>query len=85
MDNVQFFVVGCYIPPSNLEMLTDVERAWQACPTGAHPLLVGNMNFNFCAPRTDCEEAITEQVEAMGLVNMSRHFYKRSGKWLRGT
>jgi hypothetical protein len=67
MDNVRFFVVGCYIPPSNLETLTDVERAWQACPTGAHPLLVGNMNFNFCAPRTDCEEAIAEQVEAMSL------------------
>jgi hypothetical protein len=77
MDNVQFFVVGCYIPPSDLETLTDVKRAWQACPTGAHPLLVGD--------RTDREDAIAEQVEAMGLVDMSRHFYKCSGKWLRGT
>ncbi len=85
MDNVQFFVVRCYIPPSDLETLTDVERAWQACPTGAHPLLVGNMNFNFCAPCTDCEELIAEQVEAMGLVDMSRHFYQCSGKRLRGT
>ncbi len=85
MDNVRFFVVGCYIPPSDLETLTDVERAWQACPTGAHPLLVGVMNFNFCAPRTDREEVIAEQVEAMGLVDMSKHFYQRSGKRLRGT
>ena len=28
MDNTQFFVVGCYIPPSDLETLTDVKRAW---------------------------------------------------------
>ncbi len=56
-----------------------------ACPMGAHPLLVGDMNFNFCAPRTDCEEAIAEQVEAMGLDDMSRHFHQRSGKRLRGT
>jgi hypothetical protein len=85
IDNVQFFVVRCYIPPSDLETLTDVERAWQACPTGVHPLLVGNMNFNFCAPCMDHEEAIAEQVEAMGLVDMSKHFYQRLGKWLRGT
>jgi hypothetical protein len=85
MDNARFFVVGCYIPPFNLETLTDVEQAWQACPMGAHPLLVGDLNFNFCTPRTDCEEAIAEQVEAMGLVDMSRHFYQRTGKRLRGT
>ncbi len=85
MDNARFFVVGCYIPPSDLETLTDVERAWQACPTGVHPLLVGVLNFNFCAPRTDRKEAIAEQVEAMGLVDMSRHFYQRTGKRLRGT
>jgi hypothetical protein len=28
MDNVRFFVIGCYIPPSDLETLTDVKRAW---------------------------------------------------------
>jgi hypothetical protein len=85
INNARFFVVRCYIPPSDLETLTDVKRAWQACPTGAHPLLVGNLNFNFHAPRTDHEEAIAEQVEAMGLVDMYRHFYQCTGKRLRGT
>jgi hypothetical protein len=33
----------------------------------------------------DREEAIAEQVEAMGLVNMSRHFYQCTGIQLRGT
>jgi hypothetical protein len=39
MDNARFFVVRCYIPPSDLQTLTDVERAWQACPAGAHSKL----------------------------------------------
>ncbi len=84
MDNVQFFVVGCYIPPSDLETLTDVEQAWQACPAGARPLLVGNLNFNFCAPRTECKETIAKQVDAMELVDMSRHFCQCTWRWLQG-
>ncbi len=84
MDNDQFFVVGCYIPPSDLQTLTDVEQAWQACPAGARPLLVVDLNFNFCAPRTERKEMIAEQVDAMDLADMSRHFYQRTRRWLQG-
>jgi hypothetical protein len=84
MGTIQFYVVGCYIPPSDLETLTHIEQAWQACPMGAHPLLVGDLNFNFCAPRMEREETIAEQVDAMDLVDMSRHFCQRWGKWLWG-
>jgi hypothetical protein len=84
MDNAQFFVVGCYIPPSDLETLTDVKQAWQACPAGARPLLVGDLNFNFCAPCTERKERIAKQVDAMDLVNISRHFCQRTGRRLRG-
>ncbi len=84
MGAVHFFVVGCYIPPSDLETLTDVDKAWRVCPAGVHPILVGNLNFNFCAPRTEREETIAKQVDAMDLVDMSRHFCQRSGKQLRG-
>ena len=84
MGAIQFFVVGCYIPPSDLEMLTDVNKAWRACPVGAHPILVGNLKFNFCAQRTERKEMIAKQVDAMDLINMSRHFCQHSGKRLRG-
>jgi hypothetical protein len=84
MGAIQLFVVGCYIPPSDLEMLTDVDKAWHACPVGAHSILVGDLNFNFCAPCTECKEMIAKQVDAMDLVYMSRHFCQCSGKWLRG-
>ncbi len=78
------FVIGCYIPPSDLETLTDANKAWRMCPAGAHPILVGNLNFNFCAQRTEREETIAKQVDAMDLIDMSRHFCQRLGKWLRG-
>ncbi len=81
---VQFYIAGCYITPSDLETLTHIKQAWQACPTGAHLLLVGNLNFNFCAPCTEHEETIAEQVDAMDLVDMSRHFCQCSGKRLQG-
>jgi hypothetical protein len=84
MGAIQFFVVGCYIPPSDLETLTDVDKAWRTCPAGAHPILVGNLNFNFCAPCTEQEETIAKQVDAMGLVDMSRHFCQRSGQGFGG-
>jgi hypothetical protein len=84
MGACQFYVVGCYIPPSDLTALTCVDKAWSECPRSAHPILVGDLNINLRAPCTEREEMIAEQVEAMGLVDMSRHFYQRSGKRLRG-
>ncbi len=51
---------------------------------GARPLLVGDLNFNFHAPRTEREETIAKQVDAMDLVDMSRHFCQRTGRRLRG-
>ncbi len=76
--------MGCYIPPSDLTALTCVDKAWSECPRGAHPILVGNLSINLRAPRMEHEETIAEQVEIMGLVDMSRHFCHRSGKRLWG-
>jgi hypothetical protein len=79
MGTCQFYVVGCYIPPSDLTTLMCIDKAWSECPRGAHPILVGNLNINLHAPCTEREETIAEQVEIMGLVNMSRHFCHRLG------
>jgi hypothetical protein len=84
MGSTRFFVVGCYIPPSNLETLAYIDKAWRKCPKGAHPILVGDLNLNLQAPRTEREETIAEQVDAMNLVDMSRHFCQRLGNRLRG-
>jgi hypothetical protein len=84
VGSTRFFVVGCYIAPSDLTTLACVKTAWRECPAGAHPILVGNLNLDLRAPRTEREETIAEQVNAMDLVNMSRHFCQHSGKRLWG-
>jgi hypothetical protein len=84
MVGCQLYVMECYIPPSDLATLTCVDKAWSECPRGAHPILVGNLNINLCALRIERKETVVEQVDAMGLVDMSRHFCQRSGKQLRG-
>ena len=84
MGAIRFYIVGCYIPPSDLETLTYIYKAWNACPTDAHPILAGDLNINLRVPCTEQEEMIAEQMDSMLLVNMSRHFCQRSGKRLRG-
>jgi hypothetical protein len=41
MGSTQFYVVGCYIPPSDLETLACIDKAWRKFPNRAHPILVG--------------------------------------------
>ena len=82
MGSIRFFVVGCHIPPSDLETLESIDKAWCECPKGAHPILVGDLNLNLRAPCTEREETIAEQVDAMNLVDMSRHFCQCSGNRL---
>ncbi len=84
MGSTQFYVVGCYIPPSDLETLVCIDKAWRECPKGAHPILVGDLKINLCAPHTAREETIAKQVDAMDLVDMSRHYCQCSGKRLWG-
>jgi hypothetical protein len=82
--STRFYVVGCYIPPSDLETLACINKAWRKCPKGAHPILVGDLNFNLRVPRTEREETIAKQVDAMDLVDMYRHFCQCLGSRLWG-
>ncbi len=38
----RWYMVGCYILPTNLTTLTHVDKAWQACLIGCHPILLGD-------------------------------------------
>jgi hypothetical protein len=68
----QFFAVGCYIPPNGLSTLTTIEQAWNECPRGHIPLLLGDMNVNLRSPRDERDKQIAEVVEdVMGLTNLS--------------
>jgi hypothetical protein len=73
----RWYIVGCYIPPTDQTALTHVEQAWLACPKGCLPILLGDLNVNLAASRNKCNDTISEQVDAMVLVNMSNHFCQR--------
>jgi hypothetical protein len=83
----RFYVVGCYIPPTNLSTLPQVKQALNKCLQGHTPLLIGDLNVNLCAPRDERDERITEVAEDIcGLTNLSKHFLQQScghtqGRW----
>ncbi len=76
----QWYIVGCYILPNNLTTTTHVKQAWQACPRGCLPILLGNLNVNLAPPCNECKKMIAEQVDAMVLVDMSSHFCQCCGR-----
>jgi hypothetical protein len=82
---MRYFVVGAYIPPSDLgTTLTHIRQAWSECPQGCEPLLLGDLNANLINPRDEREDGIAEQVDAMDLVDMGRHFCQRRRRRCRG-
>ena len=42
----RYFVVGCYIPPGDLEGVHDVRATWEDIPNGCKPLPIGDLNTN---------------------------------------
>ncbi len=48
---MRWYIIGCYIPPTDLTTLTHVDEAWRACPKGCLPMLLGDLNVNLAAPR----------------------------------
>jgi hypothetical protein len=80
----RWYIIGCYIPPTDLTTLTHVDEAWQACPKGCLPILLGDLNVNLAAPRNERDNTITKQVDAMVLIDMSNHFCQRRGRRSRG-
>jgi hypothetical protein len=81
------YAVGCYIPPTNLTMLTHVEATWNECPKGHIPILLGDLNIKLASPRNKQDERIAKQVgNVMGLVEVSCQFKQHcqaraQGRW----
>jgi hypothetical protein len=46
-----YYNVGCYIPPTNLTMLAHIKAAWNKCPKGHIPILLGDPNIKLTSPR----------------------------------
>jgi hypothetical protein len=75
MGGKRYYAVGCYIPPTNLTTLTHIEAAWNKCPKGHIPILLGDLKIKLASPSNECNELIAKHVgDVTGLVNMSHQF-----------
>ena len=79
-----FYVVGVYIPPSDLKTLDNIQSAWRQCPTGCKPLMVGDLNIKLESPRNERDETIAEELDNCALLCMSRHFLQRCCQLMQG-
>jgi len=51
--------------------LDHIRTAWEQCPKGYKPMLIGDVNINLDAPRDKRDETIAEQCDDWGLSDMS--------------
>ena len=80
------YVVGGYIPPSDLTTLAHIQKAWDQCPKGCIPLFLGDLNINLEPPWDERDEQIAEECNFWELADMSRNFRQRhrhraQGRW----
>jgi hypothetical protein len=52
----------------------DLWEAWEACPAGCTPLILGDLNINFRDPQNEQEELIINLLDNINLVDTSRRF-----------
>jgi hypothetical protein len=70
----RYYCMGVYIPPNDIMGVEDLWSAWDACPDGCIPIVLGDLNINFRDPRDDREEQIIDLLDEINLIDMSRWF-----------
>jgi len=55
----------------------DLRAAWEACPEGCMPLVLGDLNVNFSEPRDKWDEVIRDLIDDIDLVGASRRYAPR--------
>jgi hypothetical protein len=73
----RFYCMGIYIPPTDTMEVENLRAAWEACPEGCIPLVLGDLNTNFSNPQNKREEIIRDLLDNINLVDMLRWFNPR--------
>ena len=76
----RFYVIGAYISPADTAGVDDLCVTWAQCPPNCKLLLLGDLNFDFWAPKTEREEIIADFINQMNLVDMSRKYIQRCSR-----
>jgi hypothetical protein len=74
MGDEQFYCMGVYIPPNYTMGVEDLQLAWEACPDGCIPIILGDLNINFGDPWDEREELIVDLLDEINLVDTSRKY-----------
>lgn len=79
-DEERYFVVGCYVPPSDKDGTTRqlIESTMLLKPKGAIPIIMGDLNAHLEVPRTYQEELLADLIGTWGVECISRDFTMRS-------
>ena len=67
-----FYCMGVYIPPTDTMGVEDLRAAWEACPEGCMPFILGDLNVNFSEPRDERDKKICDLIDDIDLVDVSR-------------
>ncbi len=51
-----------------------MRNAWEACPPGCKPIVLGDLNNNFGFPRDEREEVIMDLLDEINLIDTSCRF-----------
>ena len=73
----RFYCMGIYLPPADMMGVEDLRAAWEACPEGCMPLVLGDLNVNFSEPRDERDEVIHDLIDDIDLVDASRRYAPR--------
>ena len=73
----QFYCMGTYIPPTNTMGVDNLRAAWEACPKGCIPVVLGDINIDFRDPWHEREELIVDLLDNINLIDMSRQYTPR--------
>jgi hypothetical protein len=72
--NEQLYCMGVYIPPTDTMGVEDLWAAWEVCPEGCTPLVLGDLNINFSDPWNEWEELIVNLIDDINIVDTLRRF-----------
>jgi hypothetical protein len=78
----RFYCMGIYLPPTDTMGVEDLRAAWEACPEGCMPLVLGDLNVNFSEPRDERDKVIRDFIDDIDLLDAARWTWrqKREGK-----
>ena len=71
----RYYCMGVYIPPNDIMGVEDLRSAWDACPDGCIPIILGDLNINFQDPHDEREEQMSpalRKLKSNGLLRVNR-------------